>query len=247
MYHKLDLLVIVLDGLSYVFTNTFMWFGQYMQKLWKLDDTKRSMLYIDVLPETPYVANTFFRLDIYVNAGRNAILPHYIWEYFRDLRIQAFNIPVSIPTCYFNVSRPRKWIDYFVLPKERFDETINEFHEYVKNNINSRVTFVWYMIPDQAHHYFFPTIHDYDSLKKAIKYYDMACRLALDLIQTFKPSCWIILSDHGFTSDVRDTVIESLYHIRDGIAITNCGEPPRKASEVIYWLYKNIIRLKSRR
>lgn len=198
------------------------------------------MLFIDVLPETPSVATAFFQVKKYLKAGMEAITSKWIWELISGKKAVAINIPAEVPPIYYGLPRPKNWLNYFVYPKQLFRESVLVYHDFVKNNLNVDVGFIWYMIPDQAHHYFFPTIHDIGALKKAIEWYDFACKLALDLIESFKPKCWIVLSDHGFTSDVRDTVFNLRYHIRDGVAITNCGHLPRYASEVIYWIAKTL-------
>ena len=142
-----------------------------------------------------------------------------------------------MPPLYVGVPRPKEWVDYIVLPREAFMETLNKYHSYVKEHLaTADVGFVWYMVPDQAHHYFFPTIHDENLLKLAIKWYDIASALALDLVETFKPKKWAILSDHGFTSDIPDKNLGGIYHIRDAMIITNTGSTPLRVSEVIYWL-----------
>ena len=169
-----------------------------------------------------------------------AIISRWIWELVQGKKVVVINIPAEIPPIYYGLPRPKNWLNYFVFPRELFRESVLVYHEFVKKNLRADIGFVWYMIPDQAHHYFFATIPDIETLKKAIEWYDFACKLALDLIETFKPRCWVILSDHGFTSDVRDTIFNLKYHIRDGVAITNCGEPPKRASDVVYWLAEKL-------
>jgi len=227
------LLVVVLDGMSYVFANVFCWWDKYLSRLWKLKEAKRTLMFIDTFPETPVVATQFFQLRKFYRAS----IMNWVWEYF-DLRVAAVNIPVKIPALWVGVKKPVNWIDYFPLPKERFYEKLMELHNYVKTLKGFDVLIVWYPVPDEAHHYFFPTMHDSNSLGKAIKWYGISAKLALDLIDHHKPKKWVILSDHGFSSDRNDMDIRGRVHLRDGLAITNCGKPPTRSSKVVFWLYK---------
>lgn len=232
----MDFLVVVLDGMSYVFANTFCWRGPNIYRLWGYPNTKRNMLFIDVLPETPHVATTFFQVRRFYESK----VIKWIWELIQGKRVVAVNIPTEIPPIYYNIQRPKEWLNYMFYPKAFFREAVFNFHDFVKRNLKADIGFVWYMIPDQAHHHFFPVINDLVKLKEAIQWYDLACRLALDLIETLKPKKWLVLSDHGFASGVQDTPLKALYHNRDGVVITNCGEPPKRASDVVYWLAEKI-------
>jgi len=230
----MDVLVVVLDGLSYVFANVFCWWGESIRRLWSYPGAKRCMMYVDVIPETPTVMATFFQLRKFVPGT----ITTWVWDLVTGRRVKAINIPACMPPIYHGVPRPANWVDFFSPPKERFREVLMKYHSYVKANGDADILFVWYPVPDQPHHHFFSTIPSIDALRTAIEWYDLACKLALDLIETFKPRRWLVVSDHGFTSDVRDTPIPALYHIRDATAITNFDEPPRGASEVVYWVVK---------
>ena len=230
----MDVLVVVLDGLSYVFSNTFLWWNKDIERLFKYPGARRRMMYVDVLPETPSVMGAFFTLRKFVEGGTI----EWVWEIRRDKRIKAINIPVRVPPVYYGVTRPRDWVDYFTPPREIFLDKLMEYHSFVKRQGHGDALLVWYPVPDQAHHHFFPTINNMDSLSTALYWYGLACRLAVELIEYFKPRRWLIVGDHGFTSDVQEAPVKARFHIRESTAITNYGEPPMKASEVVYWIIR---------
>jgi len=230
----MKVLVVVLDGLSYVFSNTFLWWADDIRRLFKYPGAKKRMMYIDVLPETPSVLGAFFSLRKFVEGGS----VEWVWQLYRDMNIKAINIPARVPPIYYNVERPRNWVDYFTPMPTEFLQKLMEYHGFVKKNGNGDALFVWYPVPDQPHHLFFPTIHDQDSLRRAIYWYNLACKLALELIDYFKPKRWLVVGDHGFTSDTDEVPIKARFHIRESTAITNYGEPPMKASEVVYWIIR---------
>lgn len=228
----MKVMVVVLDGLSYVFANTFLWWGSDIERLFKYPNAKRRMMYVDVLPETPFVIGAFFSLRKFIEGGTI----EWVWELRRDLDIKVINVPARVPPVYVNVPRPSNWVDYFTPPKEYFEEKLIEYHHFVKRHGKGDALFVWYPIPDQAHHHFFPTIPDLTALRTAIYWYNLACKIALDLLEYFRPERWLIIGDHGFTSDVEEAPVKGLYHIRETTAITNYGEPPRKVTDVPYWI-----------
>ena len=227
-------LIVILDGLSYVVTNVFCWWRKNLLKLWKLPGSTHRMLYVDVYPETPQVLTNFFQIRKYV-PGKTT---QWIWELFEKLDVKVINIPVQVPPIYYNVERPRNWVDYYTPPRERFKETVDDYHRFILDHGGAEVLITWYPVPDQAHHHFFATAHDPPSLNIMLDYYDLAAKYALELIEHYKPKKYIILSDHGLSSDVQDKSIPGLYHIRDATIATNVADPPDRASEIIYFIYK---------
>jgi len=231
-------MVCVLDGFSFIFSNTFMWFGEDIKKLLKMPSTRRGMMYIDVDPITPEVLHAMFCRGLFFQ-GR---VRKYIWQHV-TANWKVINLPIELPTIYFGVPRPADWVNFFTPKKEAFRQVVEKYHKFVLNNGNADVLIVWYPIPDQAHHHFFPAITSHELLEEAVKWYNISARMALELIERFKPQRFLIVGDHSFVSDIESIKILGMveaYHHREALALTNFGNPPRRPAEVYEWLRRAI-------
>ncbi len=235
----MKVLVCILDGFSFIFSNTFLWFGENMKRLLHMPGTRRGMMYVDVDPITPEVLSAFFSRKLFYR-GRIA---KYIWEHV-NLPIKVINLPVELPTIYVNVPRPPNWVDFFTPKKEQFESTLMQYHRFVLRYGNGFALIVWYPVPDQAHHHFFPAIGDHEAFMKAIRWYDKSAKLALDLIERFRPQRFLVLGDHSFMSDLEEAEVKGekeSYHHREAMVLTNFGEPPTRPHLVYNWLRKALL------
>jgi len=253
MSHKV--MVIVLDGASFIFCNHFLWFMNNVKYIFH--NFHRKMLYIDDNPVTPTILNNFFTgkysREHGVKGFRTMDKPwsligeykgEYIWDLARRLgyTVKVLNVPVKVPVVNINVHlHGANWIDLWLPRKDHFREDVERLHNIAVYNASQDwdLFIVWYPIPDQAHHYFFPTLHDFNALKTAFYWYDLAFKYARHLIEIAKPKYWIILSDHGFTSDFEHIVIDKYkqpVHCRDGLAVSNSPFLPDSTIYVHYWI-----------
>ncbi|RLF08404.1 MAG: hypothetical protein DRJ60_00295 [Thermoprotei archaeon] len=248
-------LVVVLDGASFVFTNTFCWFMEDVMWFWS--KFKRTFLYVDEPPLTPCVLNSMFTGLRTNEHGVKGFSPRglknpfigmfkgkYIWDLCTavGLKVRVFNVPVRIPPIYLNVDlKGHDWVDYWLPPKERFEVTVKMMHEVVKENIKNPydLFIVWYPIPDQAHHHFFATIHSHEALHEALKWYNTAFKYARELIELSRPDAFLIVSDHGFMCDFESYYADGIrqhIHVRDALAVTNVDDVPKTVRDVFHWV-----------
>jgi len=253
MTHRL--LVVILDGASFFFCNTFLWMMQNVKHFFH--NFHRNMLYIDEPPLTPCVLNTFFTgkptREHGVLGFKELKKPmsfcgiykgKYIWDIAREsgLKVKVLNIPVRIPPVYLNVdTKDLHWIDMWLPPKDKFLWHVERFHLVAMENVKAEWDFflVWYPVPDQAHHHFFQAITDELALKTACWWYDLCFLYARQLIEASKPHTWIILSDHGFMNDYEEYSacgVRQHIHQRDALVVTNTGDLPRSPREVFIWI-----------
>jgi hypothetical protein len=222
---------------------------------------KRRMMYIDDIPNTPVVWNTMFTGVYSVEHGVCGFATHdkpsvfigkprkpWVWDVLarRGYRVKVLNVPVDIPTVWRNASTfGMDWVDAWMPPRDKFAETVGRLHKVVKLNLVGGwdLFVVWYPVPDQAHHHFFPTIHDNASLEIATRWYNRAFCYALELIELAKPDHWLIVSDHGFTSDFEEIVIDGYkqhVHVRDGLAIARGRWVPERPVQVYRWILEHV-------
>lgn len=255
MSHKV--LVIVLDGASFVFCNLFLWYMDNVK--WFFHQFNRNMLYIDDIPITPTVLHNFFTGKYSSEHGvlgfksldkPCVILGEYKGKYVWDiaiekrLKVRILNVPVKIPPININVYLgDMNWVDMWLPPRDNFETMVDRFHNLVIYNVSKEwdLFVVWYPIPDQAHHHFFPTVGDFNNLRKAFYWYDKAFRFARHVLEVAKPRYWLVVSDHGFSSDFEEFTfygIKQHVHVRDGLVISNTKDLPRKPVDVFYWIRK---------
>lgn len=258
-FEMVKLLIIILDGASFIFTNTFCWFMDNVMWFWSR--FKRGLMYIDEPPLTPCVVNSMFTglrtqehgVIGFSRAGRESIFigefkGKYLWDEAAEkgLKVKVLNVPCKIPTVNINVDLYNMdWIDCFAPPKDNFEALIERYHSIVRRNLMAEcdLFIVWYPIPDQAHHHFFAIINNYEKLHEAFKWYNRAFGYAKDLIELSRPESFMILSDHGFMSDFEEYIAagkKQHIHIRDGLAVTNIDEIPRAPRDV-YRIAKRIL------
>jgi len=196
------------------------------------------MMYIDVDPITPEVLSAMFTRKLFYEGK----VVQYVWEHV-NCYAKAINIPITLPTIYYNVPRPRKWVTYFTPTKEEFLQIVNEYHNFVLEHGDAELLIVWYPIPDQAHHHFFSAITTKEAFDEAVKWYDLAAKFALDLINEFKPKRFLVVGDHGFVSDLEFGDVRGKkenYHHRESLALTNFAPPPQRPSQVYCWIRKAV-------
>jgi len=248
-------MVIVLDGASFVFTNTFIWDMDDARELWHRNH--RCMMYIDEPPITPAVLTSMFTgkptCEHGVKGFRTLEKPgiiageyrgKYIWDELeeRGFVCKVINVPVKIPPVYRRVDIHRfNWVDCWLPPKDRFLPVVTRFHnvvcDYAKRDWDLFV--VWYPIPDQAHHHFFQTIDSDQKLREACFWYNLAFKFAKELIELGRPTHWLIVSDHGFTSDFEEYWADGIrqhVHIRDGLTLSNIKDLPDRPRKVYHWI-----------
>jgi len=257
MSHRV--LVIVLDGASFVMCNTFLWYMPAVKYFFH--SYRRTLMFIDDVPNTPCVLNTMFsgkysiEHGVYgfrVVDGKPCTFGVYTGKYIWDIAIEkgfnvkVMNVPVRIPPIYINVDLGElDWIDALFPPKEKFREVVEKYHRLVIENIRGEwdLFIVWYPIPDQAHHHFFPTIHNEIKFREFTYWYNKAFQFAKELIDIAKPKYFLIVSDHGFASDFEKIEIDGYpvqVHLRDALAISNRQFLPRKPIEVYYWIKNSL-------
>jgi len=232
----MNMLVVILDGLSFIISNTFLFLRENIGKLLHLPNSFRGMCYVDVIPYTPHVLNSIFTLSTLRKIEGKLTYTRYVWE-IEGVNVRVINLPISIPPKYHNISLPIEWYNFYTPPKERFEHWVNIFHRYVLANGNYENLIVWYPIPDQAHHHFFPAIPDIETFNLMLDWYDKSCKIALDLLDKFKPRRWLIMGDHGLVSDIEEFKGIPIHH-RETLAITNFDKPPKKISNTIFWIHK---------
>lgn len=249
--------MIVLDGASLVFCQLFCWYMPNVKWFW--DNAKRrQMMFVDDVPNTPVVLNNMFtgkhsREHGVLGFGEAGPTAWYIGEYRGEyvwdklekwgLKVRVCNVMVKIPAVWVNANTfGMSKIDACLPPKERFEETVDRLHRVIKVNARDCDVFIcWYPIPDQAHHHFFPTVGTPESLRLAFYWYDKAFRFARELIELARPEKWLVVSDHGFTSDFEHIVVQGKkqpVHIRDALAITNVDYCPSIPIEVYEWILR---------
>lgn len=245
-------LVVCLDGYSFIFGNIFLFNLPNCMKLFNMG--YRRMLYIDDIPNTPVAWNTIFtgkyhnEHGVYGFSDKGYLgkprLP-YVWDVLeqKGYKVIVANMPVKLPAVWKNVEPPMHWFDCLWPPKERLPETCEVLHQYFKSLAcrEWNLLVVWYPIPDQAHHHYFPTLETRDKLEKAFQWYDLSCRYAVDLIEASKPTAWIVLSDHGMTNTYEEIVVlgkKQGLHNRDGLVVASKRPLPEKTVEVYGWILR---------
>jgi len=219
------------------------------------------MLYIDDIPITPTILHNFFTGKYSNEHGvfgfktldkPCSILGDYKGKYVWDIaiehgfKVKILNVPVKIPTVNINVDLyGMNWVDAWLPLKDNFESIVDRFHEIVIRNIVKEwdLFIVWYPIPDQAHHHFFQTLHNEECLRKAFYWYNKAFKFARELITLSKPKYWIVLSDHGFSSDFEEVIahgVKQHVHVRDGLVVSNTRELPRKTIDVYRWIIDHL-------
>jgi len=249
----------VLDGASFVFCNTFMWFMSNVKHFFT--NFYRKLLYIDEPPLTPCVLNSFFTGLKTEEHGVLGFAPYdkpgafcgeykgkYIWDEAieRGLKVKVLNVPCRASTVNIGVDlEGSHWLDLFMPPRDAFKQTVEKLHSIALKAAKDAwdLFVVWYPIPDQAHHNFFPVILSLEKLREAFKWYDMAFGYAKHLIEAAKPQAWLVLSDHGFASDFEKYYAcgrEQHIHVRDALVVSNVAELPSSPREVYYWIKRRL-------
>lgn len=255
MSHKV--LVIILDGASFVFCNLFLWYMDNVKDL--MHKYHRGMMYVDDIPITPCILHNFFTGKYSNEHGVKGFkfigIPteiagsyrgKYIWDLAREknLIVKLVNVPVKYPPLFVNVEvRDIPLANLFLPPKDNFQFWVEVLHAINVRNITSDwdLYITWYPIPDQAHHLFFPTLGSKENLDEAFRWYNMAFRFARHLIELAKPKYFLVLSDHGFSSDFESIEIEGHkqhLHVRDALVISNTIDLPKRPVEVFSWIRK---------
>ena len=127
---KRRVMVIVLDGVSFVLANTFLW--RMPNVRWFFHNFRRRLMYIDDVPLTPVVLNTMFtgkNSSVHGVLGFRHVdkpgeligrpkIPH-IWSLAlaRGRQVKIINVPVTIPPVWINASsEPLDWVDCWLPP-----------------------------------------------------------------------------------------------------------------------------------
>lgn len=252
-------LVVVLDGASFVLANTFLWHMPYAKKLFH--NYHRRLMYVDDIPITPTVLCNMFtgrsskEHGVYgfkhLRKGGEILGKcrcKFVWTLakMRGKLVRVLNVPVEIPPVNLNVDiSGTDWLDNWLPPKDRFLEAVRRYHAMVLRNVKQPfdLFITWYPIPDQAHHHFFQTISNEEQFKRFTYWYDLAFRFAWELINASRAEKWLVVSDHGLISDFETYEIEGFrqhVHIRDALAVTNSPPAPEHPREVYNWIIRNL-------
>ena len=237
-------LVVVLDGLSFVVTETLNWFmgasGEWLRGL------RRRMLLVTQPPNTFTVLNTFFTgapLEGHgvcghadALAGKRSRLP-YLWERLPSSvrgSVLVHGVLVTVPPAYSPSSlMPAAWRDYAFLPRDGFGVVLASYLARAKTLLRRRwrLAIVWVPIPDQAHHHFFPAVTDQRLLNTMIQWYARALDAARELAEAAEAEELLIVSDHGLSSIVEDAPCGPHHH-RDAATAGTIRSLPKSDLEV---------------
>jgi len=179
----MNCLVVILDGYSFIFANTFLWWRENIKKLLHFPGTKRDMCYINTIAYTPHALKAAFTFSFFKKTPQGPVVTNYVWDCV-NVQVKVINLPIDLPPLYRGVQTPKEWLDYFTPKKEEFEYWVKKYHNFVLKHGNAENLIVWYPVPDQAHHHFF------------------------------------------------------ICHLPETLALTNFLEPPKKITEVAFWLFK---------